>query len=179
MEASKAKSRDWQVIHSSDNHKWRTPPEVFEPLNAEFKFVLDAAADVDNAKCVKHISEAMDSLGPKSWHEYIDSDAVLPSIWLNPPYGRGVDKWMKRAYEEAQKGAIVVCLVFASTDTRWWAAWVWKANEIRFMSGRVKFLDHEGNRQAAAPKGSAIVVFKPDHLRPAPNPWVTLIPAAK
>ena len=154
MEASKAKSRDWQVIHSSDNHKWRTPPEVFEPLNAEFQ-------------------------GPKSWHEYIDSDAVLPSIWLNPPYGRGVDKWMKRAYEEAQKGAIVVCLVFASTDTRWWADWVWKANEIRFMSGRVKFLDHEGNRQAAAPKGSAIVVFKPDHLRPAPNPWVTLIPAAK
>ena len=166
----------WPVIHSSDNHKWRTPLEVFEPLHREFAFSLDAAASDENRLCEAFIGEDQDALGPTPWTDYITEDAhLLPTIWLNPPYGRTVGQWIERADREAQRGCVVACLVSACTDTKWWAAWAWKASEIRFVVGRIKFIDHEGNRKAAARMGSSIVIFRPDYLRPnQTNPFVTL-----
>ena len=153
----------WDVIHSSKNHSWRTPARIFNALNAEFSFGLDAASTRENTLCYNHITEEMDALGPTPWKNYYHG---YGSIWLNPPYGRGVGNWLKRAYEESQQGHTVVCLVFASTDTHWWADWVWKAEEVRLVSGRIKFLDHEGKPRAAAPKGSAVVIFSPEWRGP-------------
>lgn len=153
----------WDVIHSSKNHSWRTPARIFNALNAEFSFGLDAASTRENTLCYNHITEEMDALGPTPWKNYYHG---YGSIWLNPPYGRGVGNWLKRAYEESQQGHTVVCLVFASTDTHWWADWVWKAEEVRLVSSRIKFLDHEGKPRAAAPKGSAVVIFSPEWRGP-------------
>lgn len=76
---------------------------------------------------------------------------------MNPPYGRKIGSWVKKAKEAARQGkATVVCLLPARTDTAWWHDYVMKADEIRLIRGRLKFGDGKGN----APFPSAIVVFK-------------------
>lgn len=76
---------------------------------------------------------------------------------MNPPYGKEIAKWMKKAYEESLKGATVVCLTFARTDTKWWHDYAMKAAEIRFIKGRVRF---EG-ADSSAPFPSVVIVFRP------------------
>lgn len=75
--------------------------------------------------------------------------------WMNPPYGSEIILWMKKAYEESLKKSIVVCLVPARTDTKWFQDYAMKAAEIRFIRGRLKF----GNGANSAPFPSAIIVF--------------------
>lgn len=125
---------------------WGTPPEVFEPLDAEFHFTLDVCATAENAKCARYFTEEEDGLAQ-------DWDGVC---WMNPPYGREILGWMKKAYEESRKGATVVCLVPSRTDTRWWHEYAMKADEIRYVKGRIKFIGAE----SGAPFPSAVVVFR-------------------
>ena len=76
---------------------------------------------------------------------------------MNPPYGRKIGIWVKKAKEAAtQEKATVVCLLPARTDTAWWHDYVMKANEIRLIRGRLKFGDGKGS----APFPSAVVVFR-------------------
>ena len=155
---------NWEAAHSSKNDCWRTPDDVYLPLHKEFDFVLDAAADAANARCPDYIDRAKHALSDTPWMSYTSATG---SIWCNPPYGRYVGLWLKRAYEAAQRSdCSVVCLVMASTETRWWAEWVWKASEVRFLTGRVHFLDENGLPRAACPKGSAIAVFDPGYDGP-------------
>ena len=74
---------------------------------------------------------------------------------MNPPYGREVGVWIEKAYKESLKGAIVVCLIPSRTDTKYWHDYCMKANEIRFIKGRLKF----GDSKNSAPFPSAIVIF--------------------
>jgi site-specific DNA-methyltransferase (adenine-specific) len=78
---------------------------------------------------------------------------------MNPPYGREIGKWMAKAHEEADRGATVVCLVPARTDTAWWHDHAAKADEIRFVRGRLKFIRDDG-RNDSAPFPSAVVIFR-------------------
>ena len=73
---------------------------------------------------------------------------------MNPPYGRGIGLWMKKAYESSLQGVKVVCLVPARTDTAWWHDYAMKG-DIEFLRGRLKF----GNAKNCAPFPSAIVIF--------------------
>ncbi len=77
---------------------------------------------------------------------------------MNPPYGRKIKSWMKKAYEASRAGALVVCLVPARTDTAWWHDYAAKADEIRFIRGRLRF----GAANHAAPFPSAVVIFRPN-----------------
>ena len=160
------KSETWKVIHSSADNCWRTPPEVFEPLNARFGFDLDAAALQNSHLCDEWF-------GPdhpdESRRDALSADWGAKKVWLNPPYGRGIGEWIKKAYEECQKGATVVCLTMACTDTAWWHDYAWKAANIYLVRGRIRFLRANGERAAAAPKGSAIIVFRPDVKFVAPH----------
>ena len=165
----------WKVIHSSERMDWATPQSLFAWLDAEFDFRLDAAATAENAKCERFISPETDALGTEPWavvagNQGYDSYRQWPSIWLNPPYGRGIGQWVKRAALEAHAGwgATVVVLTFACTDTKWWAeAWE-AADEIRFLTGRVHFKDPTGQVTTAAPKGSALLIFRPFRREGAP-----------
>ena len=74
---------------------------------------------------------------------------------MNPPYGRTIKQWMKKAYESSLAGATVVCLVPARTDTNWWHDYAMKG-DIEFIKGRLKF----GGSKNSAPFPSAVVVFK-------------------
>lgn len=136
-----------RALFSSASAEWETPREFFEELNREFRFDLDVCARPENAKCERYFSPEVDGLR-QDW---------AGVCYMNPPYGKEIAKWVKKAYEEAQKGATVVCLLPARTDTSWWHEYVMKAREIRFVRGRLRF----GGAKNGAPFPSAVVVFAP------------------
>jgi len=73
---------------------------------------------------------------------------------MNPPYGREIVDWIKKAYEESKKGKLVVCLIPSRTDTQWWHKYITKADSIHFIKGRLKFIQNN-----SAPFPSCIVIF--------------------
>ena len=133
------------VHFSSATDLWATPQAFFDSVEAEFgTFDLDACASPENTKCGRYFTAAEDGLA-QEWRG---------RVWMNPPYGRTIGRWVKKAYESSLDGAIVVCLLPARTDTAWWHDYVMKG-EIRFLRGRLKF----GNSKNSAPFPSALVVF--------------------
>ena len=160
-------SNQWAAIHSSKRNNWRTPPKLFNVLNQEFGFTLDAAADAENALCKTFLTESDDALSLENgaWANL----AQFGSIWCNPPYGRGIDKWIDRGIVESSHGSKVVMLTFACTETRWFSkAWS-AATEIRFIQGRLNFIDPDTLKAfRPAPKGSCIFVFEPNSLNKTP-----------
>ncbi len=134
------------ALFSSAREDWETPPDFFAVLDQVFAFQLDAAASPHNAKCARYFTKQEDGLA-RSWRPY-------KRVWLNPPYGRGMDRWMRKAYEEAQQGCIVVCLVSARTDTRWWHDWVHDKALVTFLRRRLKFRNPE-----VCPSGDGHSVF--------------------
>jgi site-specific DNA-methyltransferase (adenine-specific) len=157
-----------ELMFSSKNHEWETPDDLFKMLDMEFNFKLDLAANKHNTKCKRFISE--DSLS-KDWLFSRDDIALETStgykynlrengyMWLNPPYGKSIKDWIKKCDEEAQKGAKIVALLPARTDTLWFHNHIYRKYEIRFLKGRLKF-KLNGEEQDAAPFPSMIVIFE-------------------
>lgn len=133
------------VHFSSKTDLWETPQDIFDKLNSEFRFELDVCAIPENAKCINYFTPEQDGL-TKEWNG---------TCWMNPPYGREIIYWIRKAYESSKNGVTVVCLVPARTDTKWWHDYVMKG-EIRFIRGRLKF----GGQKNSAPFPSAIVIFR-------------------
>ena len=133
------------VHFQSDRQDWETPQRLFDKLDAEFHFTWDVCALPKNAKCKSFYTPCDDGLS-KSW---------TGVCWMNPPYGRDIEKWMQKAFYESQRGVTVVCLVPARTDTEWWHKYALHG-EIRFLRGRLKFQGAE----ATAPFPSAVVIFR-------------------
>lgn len=134
-------------MFSSKTDQWATPQWFFDDLNKEFNFTLDPCADDSNHKCDKYFTKKEDGL-LQDWSGEI--------VFCNPPYGREIGKWVKKAYEEHQKGATVVILVPARTDTRWFHDYIYQKAELRFIKGRLKF----GDATNSAPFPSMVVIFK-------------------
>ena len=142
LHARQNKGSQMSNVHfSSKTDMWSTPQDLFDSLNTEHGFTLDVCATPDNAKCERFFTKDDDGLS-QPW------DGVC---WMNPPYGRKIGKWMKKACE---CGATVVCLVPARTDTAWWHDYAMKGR-ITFLRGRLKF----GGHKNSAPFPSAVVVF--------------------
>jgi len=137
-----------KTMFSSATGNWATPQDFFDKLNWRFgPFDLDPCASTHNTKCANFFTEAEDGLG-KSWEGF--------TSFVNPPYGRGIDKWIAKGYNEAMNtGTKVVMLIPARTDTRYWHDYVMKASEIHFVKGRLKF----GDSKNPPPFPSAVVVF--------------------
>ena len=131
-------------LMSSNSDRWETPQKLFDELNQKYNFEIDVCALPENAKCENYFSPEVDGL-KQDW---------TGVCWMNPPYGREIGKWMKKALESSRNGATVVCLVPARTDTAWWHDYAMNG-EIEFIRGRLKF----GNSKNSAPFPSAIVVF--------------------
>ena len=131
-------------LFTSNTDLWATPKSFFDKMNEEFDFELDVCANAENAKCDRYFTEEIDGL-KQDWKGV---------CWMNPPYGREIGKWVKKAYESSLKGATVVCLLPARTDTKWWHDYCMKG-EIRLIRGRLKF----GDSKNSAPFPSAVVIF--------------------
>lgn len=136
-----------EVMFSSKTCEWETPQAFFDALNDEFHFELDVCATDENAKCPQYFTEEQDGLSQR-WYG---------RCWMNPPYGREIGKWVRKAYESVVTGEcqLVCCLLPARTDTAWWHGYCIKG-KIRFVRGRLKF----GGSKNSAPFPSAVVIFK-------------------
>lgn len=118
------------------SERWQTPPEVWEPLNSEFSFDLDAAADAQTTRLPIYLSDA---LSPLPWPG--------KRIWLNPPYGRMLEPFVRRAEMEARRGKLVVALIPFRCRADWWHTCViGKAREVRCIRKRVRFVRLDGSR---------------------------------
>jgi len=137
---------------SSATPEWSTPQDFFDALNKEFgPFTLDVCANEHNTKC-----KTWYGANGASWVDGL-SQPWTGKVWMNPPYGRGIGAWVKKAYESSQAGATVVCLLPSRTDTKWFHNYCTKG-VIRFVPGRLKF----GGHKNAAPFPSMVVIFKPN-----------------
>lgn len=140
-----------KALLSSKKMDWCTPQYFFDELNKEFDFVLDPAATEKTAKCALYYTPETDGLS-QSWN-------LGGSVFCNPPYGREIGKWVKKAYEEAQNGTTIVLLIPARTDTSYFHNYIYGKAEIRFIRGRLKFTDEYGNEADPAPFPSMLVIY--------------------
>ena len=136
-----------QCMFSSKTDLWETPQKFFDGLDAEFHFDLDVCAIPENAKCSAYYTPEMDGL-TQPWYG---------RCWCNPPYGREIGKWVKKAAQSAEEGSLIVMLLPARTDTRWFHEYIYGKAEIRFVCGRLKF----GGGNCNAPFPSMICIFRP------------------
>lgn len=135
------------VHFSSATDEWSTPPDFFAGVAARFgPFDLDVCASATNAKAPRYFTKDDNGL-VQTW---------TGRCWMNPPYGRTIGLWMRKAFESALGGAVCVCLVPARTDTAWWHEYVARGR-VEFIRGRLKF----GDAKNSAPFPSALVVFEP------------------
>ncbi len=137
--------------YNGNGRHWGTPPEVFNPLQAEFDFTLDPCATPETAKCTTFFTEAQNGLA-QDWTGH--------RVFMNPPYGREIYAWTRKAREEAAKGALVVGLLPASCDLKWWHDDVVGHAEVRYIRGRVRFLTG-GPYRASGFFASVIVIWRP------------------
>ena len=120
----------------SINEKWKTPEKFYENLNNEFNFDFDPCPS----------NPEFDGLAIE-WGN---------CNFVNPPYGNVIAKWLAKAVDEQSEGKTSVFLIPSRTDTRWWHEYVMKADEIRFIKGRLRFQGAKFN----APFPSVVVVFR-------------------
>lgn len=123
-------------LMSSCRTNWKTPKDLYKSLDKIFRFDFDPCPP----------NPDFDGLSIE-WGN---------CNYVNPPYGTVIKKWIKKGFEESQKGKTVVMLIPSRTDTQYWHDYVMKAKEIWFIKGRLKFDGLEGS----APFPSAIIIFK-------------------
>ena len=139
------------IIKTSNKDDWETPQQLFDKLDAIYRFTLDPCSTHTNAKCKKYYTKEDNGLS-KSWKSEV--------VFMNPPYGRDIKKWIKKALDESILGCTVVCLIPARTDTTYWHDYIFpNAANIEFLRGRVKF-EVDGKSKDPAPFPSAIIVFQ-------------------
>lgn len=138
-------ARLFDIPHS----EWPTPQAFFDQLAREFSFTLDAAADKENAKCARYYTAEDDGL-TQPWEGV---------VWCNPPYGRGIDAWIRKGWESAQAGATVVMLLPLRTSPAYFHDYILGKAEIRFVRGRITF--KKGEKGHNAPFDSMVVIYRP------------------
>jgi len=158
------------ILGSCERTTWRTPDWLFDVLDEEFSFDLDAAATDAVKKTDLYLGPdhanplCRDALS-RDWSQVPTDGGYrdVRSVWLNPPYGAGVGRWVNKAQLECYLGGVtVVVLINSQTDTLWFADAVQKADEVRFHTGRIAFVDPETGEPANRPTNrSMIVVFRP------------------
>lgn len=130
------------VHFMSKTDEWETPIETFLKLHTEFNFTVDVCATPKNRKLGKYYTREEDGLS-KDWGGEF--------VWMNPPYGRTIGKWVEKLSQNKGVG-----LLPARTDTKWFHDFIYGKAEIRFLKGRLKF----GGGKNSAPFPSMVVVFK-------------------
>lgn len=150
---------------------WQTPYSLYAALCSRYRFDFDAFADHDNALCGQYATA--DGTWQKSVIDKVPVrmstlDGLLTSwaerrVFLNPPYSRGfLDRVADKMIDERNNAQVIVGLLPANTDTKWFHA-LRDVADITFLPRRVKFVDPDTGREGGSPPGgSMIVVMKND-----------------
>lgn len=154
----------------SDDMKnsWSTDQRIFDAMDREFNFDLDAAASDSNHKCGGYLTIEDDALRV-DWSNLLSFKKPLndtvKNVWINPPYGRGmIKKFMNKCIEQKEKGVTSVMLVPATLDAQWLP--IQDISEIRIITGgRLTFIHPETCKPVAGnTKGSMFVIFRPSKM---------------
>lgn len=141
-----------------------TPQWLFDELNAEFGFTLDAAANASNAKVPRYFHLGDDGL-TNSWSGH--------TVWCNPPYSN-IPAWVSKAKAEVQSGALAVVMLLPAnrTEQKWWQEHIEpyrdRANggvRVRFLARRINFGvpgNESGKFKSSPPFGLVVVHLTPD-----------------
>lgn len=136
-----------RILFSRQSDEWSTPPDFFNCINQEFRFNLDPCSTSENHKCEEYYTAEDDGL---------KQDWSGKTVFVNPPYSK-IGEWVKKAFYEGQKdNTVVVLLIPARTDTRYFHNYIYNRSEIRFIQGRLKF----GNSKNGAPFPSMLVIYR-------------------
>lgn len=147
----------------NDRDLWQTPKQIFDALNLEFNFSCDVAADIDNSLCDFHYDYHDDALN----QQWFDNN------WCNPPYS-DVTPWINKAIEQLDCGRTTVMLVPADTSVKWFKLAYDSCNEVRFISGRISFLNSATQKPVNGNnKGSVLFIWR--GYAPKNSHTVTLI----
>ncbi len=130
---------------SSNSDEWTTPRWLFDRLDSVFHFTLDAAATSENRLCGTWCGSDDDGLA-QSWEG--------ERVFCNPPYSQ-ISLWAHKFASEAKNASLIVALVPARVDTRWWQDYVAKADLVHFIRGRLRF----GDSKNSAPFPSALAFW--------------------
>lgn len=141
-----------ELMFSSKKEDWETLQLLFDELNDNYNFNWDLASSDANAKCVNHFTVGDDSLSQ-------DWSVLEGNLWLNPPYGRDLKHWVKKAYESSlHRSGLLVMLIPSRTDTSYWHDYIFDKAQIKFIRGRLKF-ENGGVASQPAPFPSALITF--------------------
>jgi DNA (cytosine-5)-methyltransferase 1 len=150
-------------LNDDMKNSWGTDPRVFNAMDREFDFALDAAADDTNYKCGFYMTKKDNALNI-DWSDHLRDYAMRP-VWINPPYGRGmIKKFMSKCIEQKNKGVTSVLLVPATLDAQWLP--IHEISEIRIITGgRLTFIHPESGKTISGnTKGSMFVIFRPSKM---------------
>lgn len=144
------------VMFSNKSNEWGTPISLFRKLDTEFNFTLDPCANKNR-------------IMKKSMKQYDIKDNGLIRSWggervfVNPPYG-DLEVWIKKCSGECHRADVIVMLIPARTDTKPFHSFIYHKHEIRFIKGRIRFIDHRTFKQMdGAPFPSMLVIFRKNH----------------
>lgn len=149
-----------QAMFTGKYIEYGTPRKLYDELNKEFSFVLDAATTADNPLKTPYYYTITDDGLKQSWN--VGNGSQWGSVFVNPPYGKDIIQWVKKASEESARHNItVVMLLPARTDTRFFHDYIYnKPNvEVRFIRGGLKFLTSVQDVPNTAPFPSMLVIF--------------------
>lgn len=138
-----------KVLFSSKKDDWETPKDFYNKLDRIFHFTLDPCANKENHKCNKYFTIKENGL-EQDWSNNV--------VFCNPPYGRKIYNWVKKAYIESQKeNTIVVLLIPSRTDTKYFHEFLYNKKNVNliFIKGRLKF----GNSDQFAPFPSLLAIL--------------------
>lgn len=132
-------------MHASGSGEWQTPPALFAWADARWHFTLDAAATDQNTLVHKYDDDPPDPI-TRGWFT-AENDALaegqlwLGSVWLNPPYGRGLTKWAEACARNIQDEETrwIVGLFPARPDTKTWRIIHDTAALVFLLQGRLTF----------------------------------------
>ena len=139
---------DSGVHYTSAADDWATPQKIYNELDDEFNFTLDVCASDWNAKHPNYFTKEDDAL---------IQDWSSQRAFMNPPYGSQISKFVEKASTSGAE--LVVAILPARTDTRWFWDFVLEKAEIRFIKGRLKFERPDGP-QGTAPFPSIIAIWR-------------------
>ena len=132
---------------------WETPRVVFNALDKEFWFSLDGAASETNNQCPRYYDEAANAFVHRPLSE---------AVFINPPYGRGLDKWIDlfKIWADKDHGCSVVALLPTACETAWYQEAKRTCDEERITPKRIRF-ELNGKPVGSNTVGSTIFVWWP------------------